>query len=359
MFQPLLPNHMLMQPPMLLLVLGVLLVLWPLAVLLFARAWRGQPVGLAPTCRRCGFDLSGTVVWPPDASADRPCPECGTRLGRPGVLGLGRLRRHPGRLLLGAAAVMLTSAPALWLGAVLVQGVNWENYRSTAGLLQSLRSGRSDQATHEAVARRIAAGRLDENEMARALVERVASAKPLPLHSHLGSALVPRLNNGTLAPETVQALFRAMVMGASAAPAGSGTNQSTNPAGLGWTVNLVADTSFFWRLSLGHPGARMLAGLPPTEVVARNTEAVFTPDGGGPPRSLSIRGTPGSGVVQASVTLLGPGAFTFLFNVSPEPEMGGPGRLTVRAEIFAIDPIQGGEYGPWPVEVTVGWAPPN
>lgn len=367
MFQPLLPNHVLMQPPVLLLVLGVLLVLWPLAVLLLVRAWRGDPVGLAPTCRRCGFDVTGVLTVPPTSAAEERCPECGNRLTHGGAVGLGRLKRSPLLLTVAMAAVLLTSAPAVWLVAVLVNGVNWENYRTASGLLQSVRSGRSDGTTHEAVARRIAAGRLDENDLARALLERLRAGHPWPVDNQLGSSLVPRLGNGTLDPEVVRELYRLMVMGQAAASA-DGRVGGAGDAGEGaggangsveWTVDLAAESAFFWRLNLIHTAAGLLPGLPPTDVTAKNLTATFTPDGGGPSRPLAVRGAPGGDLPQSTVTLLGSGALSFRFVVSPESEFTGAGRLTVRADITVADPLGGGEYGPWPVEVTVGWSPPK
>ncbi|MFN8816092.1 MAG: hypothetical protein ACK5ZV_05100 [bacterium] len=367
MFQPLLPNHVLMQPPVLLLVLAVLLLLWPLAVLLLVRAWRGTPVGLTPTCRRCGFDLTGMLTVPPTTATEAQCPECGNRLTHGGAVGLGRLKRSPLLLTAAMGAVLAAGAPAVGLVAVLVSGVNWENYRTAGGLLQSVRSGRSDVATHEAVARRIAAGRLDENDLARALLERLRAGHAWQTDNQLGSSLVPRLGNATLEPEVVRDLYQLMVMGKAATdadgrvsgPGAADAGGGADMGSVGWTVDLAAESAFFWRLNLIHTAAGLLPGLPPADVTARIIAVTFVPDGGGPPRPLAIRGSPGGDLPQSTVTLLGSGALSFRFVVSPESEFTGPGRLTVRADITLADPIGGGEYGPWPVEVTVGWSPPK
>lgn len=48
-----------------------------LGLVLIDLGWRGRRIGDHPTCRKCGFDLSGLAV------GIGPCPECGRTLDTP------------------------------------------------------------------------------------------------------------------------------------------------------------------------------------------------------------------------------------------------------------------------------------
>ncbi|MDB5295803.1 MAG: hypothetical protein JWO31_1786 [Phycisphaerales bacterium] len=85
-------------------------------VLVWAR--RGRRVDDHPLCRRCGFDLTGTL------GRSERCPECGQELEGPRAVRYGH--REPRRAVL-VPSVVLLSAAAAWLGVltyVTVRGVD-------------------------------------------------------------------------------------------------------------------------------------------------------------------------------------------------------------------------------------------
>lgn len=64
-------------------------------ILVGALGWRGRRRGQTPHCRRCGYNLTGTVD-----TADA-CPECGNPLGTPRSVVVGLRRRRPVLMIAG------------------------------------------------------------------------------------------------------------------------------------------------------------------------------------------------------------------------------------------------------------------
>lgn len=73
-----------------------------LGLVLIDLGWRGRRIGDHPTCRKCGFDLSGLAV------GIGPCPECGRTLDTPRATARGTRRRRPALAVVGACLLLLT-----------------------------------------------------------------------------------------------------------------------------------------------------------------------------------------------------------------------------------------------------------
>lgn len=183
------------------LVSGMLLLLAPIllaaGVAMGIVGLRGRYRSTRPCCRKCRFDLSGSMRLPapvitpapeitpaptvpqfpsPEAmSVDRPvttpkyvpsmvfaspaaaaagrigpelssifppqCPECGAPLARPGAVLPGELRRRPLMFISGIVMIIVAATPSVWIGWRSLSMVNWNHYRTVATLLESAESG--------------------------------------------------------------------------------------------------------------------------------------------------------------------------------------------------------------------------
>lgn len=95
-------------------------------ILLIALGIRGRQVHSRPTCRRCRFDLSGTVGGKAQELAggegaregvERRCPECGSLLAEAGAVREGTRRARP-RVI--AAGLVLVLVGVVGIGAIVV-----------------------------------------------------------------------------------------------------------------------------------------------------------------------------------------------------------------------------------------------
>jgi len=77
----------------------------PIGLALLLWGWRGRRVGAFPTCRRCGYNLTGLDERP------RRCPECGANLQRPGAVARGGRRRRRGGLIAGLVVTVIACVP--------------------------------------------------------------------------------------------------------------------------------------------------------------------------------------------------------------------------------------------------------
>lgn len=103
--------------------IGLLTLLWAV----FSRR-----VGSDPHCRRCEFNLSGTVGTP----AGSTCPECGSQLDAPRALRTGRRPRRTVKLVVGIACLLL----GLGGGGVAATRVNWQPYKPAWWLVRQMDS---------------------------------------------------------------------------------------------------------------------------------------------------------------------------------------------------------------------------
>lgn len=87
-----------------------------IAAILFLLGIRGRQIHNRPTCRRCRFDLSGSLnATPPQQSATR-CPECGSSLAKPSAIRPGLRRPRPALI---AAATLLLFINIIGIGVVI------------------------------------------------------------------------------------------------------------------------------------------------------------------------------------------------------------------------------------------------
>ena len=209
------------------LISGMLLLLAPIlltvgvAIGIFGLSGRYRST--RPCCRKCRFDLSGSMSLPatvataatlplltptapqselssvgavpaqrlgtapeptPDLVAVSPafatrigpelcsifpsqCPECGVALARPGAILSGELRRRPVMIISGAVMIVIALTPTVWLGWRSLALVNWNHYRTVAALLESAESG--ETAAMRELQSRCAGGLKDPNLAAQAL----------------------------------------------------------------------------------------------------------------------------------------------------------------------------------------------
>jgi hypothetical protein len=135
-----------------------------LGVALIGLGIHGRRIGDHPTCRRCGFDLSG--AYPGRAV----CPECGTNLAGLAAMRIGTRRRRRavlavgGTFFVGAAAVggarawgsatgfdWNTVKPAGWLRREVVLGDQTTAMAAAKELLARVQSGSADPAVASVV----------------------------------------------------------------------------------------------------------------------------------------------------------------------------------------------------------------
>jgi hypothetical protein len=93
---------------------------------------RWRYVGNQPTCRNCGYDLTGK---PPDSTR---CPECGSDLQQLKAVAIGRRQRHP-RLILTGAMLLALVIPAI------IVNTNWQRLKPVWWLRSDLRGGSDTQ----------------------------------------------------------------------------------------------------------------------------------------------------------------------------------------------------------------------
>jgi len=74
-------------------------------VLLIWLGWRGKRLDDHPLCRKCGYDLSGSVG--DDGTKAEACPECGAKLATRRAVSLGNRRRRPRMIVIGVAMLIV------------------------------------------------------------------------------------------------------------------------------------------------------------------------------------------------------------------------------------------------------------
>ena len=157
----------------------------PLAVLLvamavigatlFIRGWIGSPLLSEPRCAKCRYDLRGYAAAPPTV-----CTECGADLTKPGAVRWGEYRRRPRLMWVGAPMLVL---PALAVAASLVataRGVRLDRPLTNAGLIANLAKTANQPWDWQELERRYAAGRLSNEEAARAIDQLIAGLNSTP-----------------------------------------------------------------------------------------------------------------------------------------------------------------------------------
>src|SRR5438046_2585899 len=88
-------------------------------VIVVRSGWRGQRVGDHPSCRRCGFDLSGR------SSGTNVCGECGANLTRRRAVAIGVREPRPGLTALGALILLPALGTLALVARKAAQEVNW------------------------------------------------------------------------------------------------------------------------------------------------------------------------------------------------------------------------------------------
>ncbi len=134
-----------------------------LGVVLVALGIRGKRINRHPSCRDCGFDLSGTL---PDGVT---CPECGAGLKRPKAVREGQRRRMWIVTTVGALLVLLpVSGIGIATYAVLT-GANLNQYKPVGLLLWETKGSNAQtlEAAAEEFTRRRQAGTLDPSVTSR------------------------------------------------------------------------------------------------------------------------------------------------------------------------------------------------
>jgi hypothetical protein len=197
--------------------LGSLLALFalPLAALacgslLLWAGSRGRRVGHHPTCRRCGFNLTGR----PQGSY--VCPECGSDLKQPRAVAVGDLVRKPVFLVAGVAAVVVG-------GFNLAGGVR----RAVADDVNSLKPAwwlareahRGDRPHRQAalaeLRHRVALGRVSDSTASRLTASALARQADLttPWEAEWGEWVEAALAAGKLSDAERDRYFRQAVAG--------------------------------------------------------------------------------------------------------------------------------------------------
>ncbi len=133
---------------------GILLGLLAAMALGVALVWlgmRGRRINRNPSCRWCGFDLSGAPA------EGVTCPECGAGLKREGAVRIGQRRRMWGVAAVGAGLVLAPGAAVVVTTYAIVTGANVNEYKPLGLLLWEARHGAaaaSQAAANEVLCRR-------------------------------------------------------------------------------------------------------------------------------------------------------------------------------------------------------------
>ncbi len=147
-------------------VVGFIVGLGVVGALLVVGGMRGRRIDDHPGCRRCGFDLFGSM-----AGSVR-CPECGANLELKRAVRHGRRRRRPVVLGGGVLLILLT---ATWF-VLLITGVlaryNFNPYKPTWWL--AIEAGSTDATTLPPVLNELRA-RLERGELSEERIESLAA----------------------------------------------------------------------------------------------------------------------------------------------------------------------------------------
>lgn len=92
-------------------------------IVLFAIGWRGKRIDDHPLCRRCRYDLVGTVELP------AKCPECGSALNNPRATRLGNRRRRRAMLTVGIVISLSSLTGGGLLGWSKAKDFDWYPYK--------------------------------------------------------------------------------------------------------------------------------------------------------------------------------------------------------------------------------------
>ncbi len=94
-----------------------------IGIVLSAIGWRGKRIDDHPLCRRCRYDLVGTVELP------ARCPECGSVLNNPRAIRIGNRRRRRSMLTVGMVVSLLSLAIGGFLGWSQATQFDWYPYK--------------------------------------------------------------------------------------------------------------------------------------------------------------------------------------------------------------------------------------